>query len=183
MVVAPAISRAKLERELNEFLALSDMYRRRGILLLEYQFPQVLFAMVAPNAKPTMLVPFGVLLDFTDYDLKPPSVKLVNPLTKVPLKRSEIHTAFPRHRPGKQLEGFLQAFEDERPFICLQGVREYHDNPAHSGDSWFLHRGSGAGKLVYLLDLLAKHGSEPIQNQAFEVQLNFAGFGVTPPTS
>lgn len=183
MIVDPAISRAKLERELNDFLALADVYRRRGILLLEYQCPQVLFAMVAPNAKPALLVPFGVLLDFTDYNLKPPSVKFVNPLTKEPLKRSEIYTPFRRQRPDKQPEDFLQAFEDERPFVCLQGVREYHDNPAHTGDSWFLHRGTGAGTLVNVLDMLAKYGAEPIQGQGFDIQMKFVGYAVTPPTS
>ncbi|WP_306919914.1 putative metal-binding protein [Rhizobium mesoamericanum] len=43
---------------------------------------------------------------------------------------------------------FIQAnsLEDE-PFLCMAGVREYHDNPAHSGDPWLLHRGSGEGRL------------------------------------
>lgn len=170
MFVDPAVSRAKLERELSEYLALSDFYRQRGIWLLEYKFPQVLFVLAAPNSKPFTLVPFGVLLDFSNYDAQPPSVKLVNPFTKVPLKRSEIHYHCPRQRPDGQNEPLLQAFEDERPFICLQGIREYHDNPAHTGDSWFLHRGSGVGKLAYLLDVLSRYGSEPVVGIGFQMQ-------------
>jgi hypothetical protein len=181
MFVDPAISRAKLERELSEYLAQSDVYRQRGIWLLEYKFPQVLFALVAANAKPSLLVPFGVLLDFSNYDVEPPSVQLVNPLTKARLKRSEVQYPFPRQRPNGQVEELLQAFEDEKPFICLQGVREYHKNPAHTGDSWFLHRGTGVGKLIYLLDTLSRYGTEPIRSQSGQIQILLNGFAVTQP--
>jgi hypothetical protein len=36
----------------------------------------------------------------------------------------------------------------EAPFLCIAGVREYHDHPGHSGDSWDLHRTTGAGRVV-----------------------------------
>lgn len=63
----------------------------------------------------------------------------------------------------------MQALGDEDlPFLCVAGVREYHENPAHSGDDWELHRTSGAGRLVRILQIISKYGLEPISG--FEVQ-------------
>ena len=27
-----------------------------------------------------------------------------------------------------------------RPFLCLRGIREYHDHPQHTGDEWLLYK-------------------------------------------
>ena len=61
------------------------------------------------------------------------------------------------------------AGDDDIPFLCIAGVREYHDHPAHSGDHWELHRTSGAGRLVRLVQVISKYGLEPIQG--FAVQM------------
>jgi hypothetical protein len=29
----------------------------------------------------------------------------------------------------------------KRPFLCVKGIREYHEHPQHDGDSWCLYRG------------------------------------------
>lgn len=178
MFVDPLISRKKTDRELAAFLQFADVFRRRGIWLLEYDFPKMLFAFAATNANPTMFVPFGVLLDFANYNVSPPSVRIVNPATKAPLRKSEVKAPFQRARPGLQPDELLQAWctDDEKPFICLQGVREYHENAAHTGDSWFLHRNTGAGTLVYILDNLARYGSEPIRGQQMQLQIVPQGF-------
>ena len=59
--------------------------------------------------------------------------------------------------------------DDDIPFLCLAGVREYHEHPAHSGDHWLSHRTSGAGRLVRLLEVISKYGLETIHG--FEVQM------------
>lgn len=56
------------------------------------------------------------------------------------------------------------------PFLCLAGVREYHEHPAHTGDPWELHRTSGAGRLVRLVQVISKYGPETIGG--FEIQMN-----------
>ena len=64
----------------------------------------------------------------------------------------------------------MQAYgDDDIPFLCVAGVREYHDHPAHSGDHWLSHRTSGAGRLVRLLEVISKYGLETIHS--FEVQM------------
>lgn len=190
MFVDPAVSRAKFDRELAGFRKFSDSYQRRGIFLINATFPKVFALIVAVNSKPAPMLPFGVMLDFADYDVLPPSVQLVNPFTLAKLKLSEVGYHFLRLLPGpqggttptqQQVQPLLQAFVDERPFICLQGVREYHDSPAHTGDAWFLHRGRGPGTLVFLLDILARYGAEPIRGPGINVQLSVNGFAASLP--
>jgi hypothetical protein len=130
----------------------------------------------------------GVAFDYTNYDAMPPSVRLVNPFTGDPYKAKDLPTALNRSVPLPQHEiavpgvpggakmmfaaaqQLMQAYgPDEIPFLCLAGVREYHDHPAHSGDVWELHRATGAGRLVRLLEIIHHYGIEPITG--FDVQL------------
>ncbi|RUY35501.1 hypothetical protein EN981_26380, partial [Mesorhizobium sp. M7A.F.Ca.CA.001.13.2.1] len=69
--------------------------------------------------------------------------------------------------------------EDE-PFLCMAGVREYHDNPAHSGDPWLLHRGSGEGCLAFILDKIIKYGIVPIEQLQIQLQPTIVGMVVSP---
>jgi Predicted metal binding domain len=181
-VADPSVSRAKFAREVEEFQSLADEYRRRGWFLIDATFPTVFVVLAAPQIKPPPIVT-GVLFDYTDYDVLPPSVRLVDPFTREPYKANELPTTLLRQveidapqivglqlPPGAvgakmvQQQPLMQAFEgaDELPFLCLAGVREYHDHPAHSGDRWELHRRAGAGRLVRLLEILDTYGIKPL---------------------
>lgn len=184
MATDPAVSRRKFEREVANWRGLEPCYRERGIWLLEAEFPKILAALVTPNARP-MFVRCGVEIDFTDYDAKPPSVILVNPLTKKRMSRQELLGAFPLFSVKTDEEGgerlvaqdIVQAFDEKSPFICLPGVREYHENPAHNSDLWLYHRNKGEGTLVFLLETLWKTGAQPIS----QINMQVAGFIMTPP--
>jgi len=71
---------------------------------------------------------------------------------------------------------------DDIPFLCIAGVKEYHEHPGHSGDSWELHRSSGAGRLVRILEVIHRYGVAPIQdfNVTFRTEVGLQ-FG-EPPT-
>jgi hypothetical protein len=136
-------------------------------------------------------VPYGVLLNFSDYDVRPPSVRLVNPFTRAPLAMSEIPYHFPRlikyvnpdtGGEEQRVQPMVVAFKQETPFLCLPGVREYHDSSAHSGDPWLLHRGTGEGTLHFLLETLCKYGAEPLRQLNFKVNMSFGGFVTELPT-
>jgi hypothetical protein len=199
----PQVVRRKVERELKDFVERIDHYRARGIWILEYRFPELLVAFVANKIKPYPIAPYGVLMDLSNYDIEPPSVKFVNPFTRDPLKKKDIPTELQRLRvlsmpqqpaaPGHagdplaangqpmeqhvQPERLLQWWsDDDQPFICLQGIREYHENPAHTGDSWWLHRGKGAGGIVRLLELISRYGTEAMVQLNFQIQFVPAGF-------
>ena len=188
ILVDPAVSRAKFERELEAYEQIAADQRRLGWWILRAEYPEVLVAFMAPQLRPASVL-FGALLDFTNYDLWAPSVTLVNPFTAEPLRHREIPQVLHLLRRVPQMievpgigpvqgevdQPLLMAHDpDEIPFVCIPGVREYHEHPAHSGDSWFQHRGLGEGTLFFLLEKLYRYGAEPIKG--YQLGLHIAGF-------
>ncbi len=194
----PDVSLIKFDREIAEYRACGEEYRRRGWILAEVEFPRVLVIFAAPKLKPAAIV-MGVTFDFANYDAAPPSVRIVNPFTGEPYKLKELPNPLMRTLPTQEIsipglpaeqkmmvgaqQPYMQAYgPDEIPFLCLAGVREYHDHPGHSGDLWELHRASGAGRLVRLLEVIYRYGIEPIAG--FGVQLvPQVGLNYGPPPS
>lgn len=188
LLVDPAVSRAKFERELANYRRLEHEYLQRGWWLVKAEFPEVFVVFGAPQLKPPAVV-FGALLDFTNYDLWPPSVQLVDPFTRVAYRFEELPSRLPRavspaavEREGSELpvevqvQNLMQAYKGEDvPFLCLPGVREYHEHPAHTGDAWLLHRRGGEGTLHFLLEQLYRYGVHPINSYAVHVQVGIAG--------
>lgn len=192
-VVDPSVSRKKFDRELAEYRAMEEQYRRRGWLLARADFPHVLVVLAAAQLSPAAIIT-GVLFDYSDYDFRPPSVRLVDPFTGEPYKASALPTTLKRSvEAGGSLPGLalppgaqgmfvthqplMQAYgPDDTPFLCLAGVREYHDHPGHSGDAWELHRSQGAGRLVRLLEVITKYGVVPISDYQISMVMQVSGF-------
>jgi hypothetical protein len=181
----PIVSRCKFEREVAEYRALGKEYRSRGWFLVDCDFPRVFVVLSSPKMKPAAIV-MGVAFDYTNYDADPPSVRIVDPFTGEPLKFKDLPNPLNRSLPAQEIsipgmppeqkmlvasmQAYMQGYgPDEVPFLCLAGVREYHNHPAHTGDVWGLHRASGAGRLVRLLEIIYRYGVEPITG--FGVQL------------
>ena len=196
----PAVSRRKFDREIAEFRSQADEYGRRGWLLAEAEFPHALVILATAKTQPISIL-CGVWFDYSNYDAAPPSVRLVHPLTREPYKWSELPTPLLRRvappdageaaqpmPPGVAqvqqvpVQPYMQALsDDDIPFLCIAGVREYHENPAHSGDHWASHRPSGAGRLGRLVAVISKYGLETING--LEVQMTPTirfRFGVPP---
>jgi hypothetical protein len=205
--VDPVVSKRKFDAEITAFRENEEGYRRRGWFLVGADYPEVLVVMAAPQLSPPALV-MGVLFDYTDYDLHPPSVRLVNPFTSEPYKRQNLPTTLKRTVPGgvvDQLPGglplppgvripdgaqvqvmtqqnLMQWYgDDDIPFLCIAGVREYHDHPAHSGDAWLLYRAEGAGRLVRLLEVIDKYGVAPITQYGIKLVPDVVGFQQEQP--
>jgi hypothetical protein len=193
-VVDPGVSRAKFDREVAAYRDLEATYRKRGWLLLEAKFPEVFVAFAATKLRPAPIVAAAVV-DFTDYDLQPPSVRFVDPFTREKLLASNVGFQMFRRPPMRgvppemiaamiqqgaiQVSSLLQSNRpDDYPFICLPGIREYHDNPAHTGDSWLLHRGSGEGSLAFILEKIWTYGSNPLS--AYNIQIQAQVHGMIP---
>jgi hypothetical protein len=190
----PSVSLTKFERETEEFRHFASDYERRGWLLIEAEFPRVFVVMAAPQLNPPPVVT-GVLLDYTDYDLRPPSVRLVNPFTREPYQASQLPTnlmrqvqsdamplglALPPGMPAPRMvqqQPLMQAYgAEEIPFLCIAGVREYHEHPAHSGDRWELHRRGGAGRLVRILEVIDTYGIRPLNGYGVNLIPQVSGF-------
>jgi len=194
--VDPEISRTKFEAEIAEFLELREEYEKRGWFLVEHSFPRALVLLAAPKLEPPTIV-YGVTFDYSNYDARPPSVVFVKPFGREPCKYKDIP---PNLRMNRAMQGgpvaipgmpaqiqigvpqpLLQAFDDEEiPFLCIAGVLEYHEHPAHRGDAWELHRTAGAGRLVRLLEVISRFGVEPIRGYGVNL-VPQVGFDVGPP--
>jgi hypothetical protein len=187
--VAPAVSRAKFDQEVAIFRSREDAQRARGVLLLKAEFPYVIIAFAAPRVRPMPLA-FAVRIDFTNYDVEPPSIQFVDPLSGTPLRAKEVMASFVRQlKPGTppgpngepavqpENQGLLVHYgPEDYPFLCLPGVYEYHNHAAHTGDEWLLHRGLGEGRLGFLVDNLHKYG---VQGMAgFVPQVHIAQNGI-----
>lgn len=166
-----AVSRRIFAAEIAQWKAHARDHSSRGILLVEADFPTAFVIFALPSVRPAHLL-FGVELDFTNYDMWPPSVRFVDPLTREPWPPG---TSTPINivLNGRPAPLFLRFVEDENqpgtvsaqqpvlsqanqgpPFLCMRGIREYHEHPAHSGDPWLQYRGTGIGSLFYILDKL-----------------------------
>jgi hypothetical protein len=180
----PSVSLAKFDEEVSHYVENVREYEARGWFLIEASFPEIFVILAAPALRPPAIV-CGVLFDLTNYDAAPPSVKLVDPFTRIPYPAKELPTSLNRSLPSSPMDlpGVpggqfqMQAVQplmqshspDDVPFLCIAGVREYHDHPGHSGDSWELHRATGAGRPVRLLEAIYKYGVEPAKG--YSVQL------------
>ena len=188
----PAVSRTKFTREIAEFRSQEDEYRRRGWYLAKAEFPHALVILATAKTQPIAIL-CGILFEYSNYDAAPPSVRLVHPLTCESYRPSELPTQLlrrlpetdsPDAQPGKlKVQPLMQAHgPDETPFLCIAGVREYHDHPAHTGDQWELHRSLGAGRLVRLVEVISKYGLEPIVGFGVQIIPKIEFNSGVPPT-
>jgi hypothetical protein len=196
----PGVTRKKFDREIAQFRAQEQHYREQGIWMLDRVYPQVLMAFATARA-PQVFVPFGALIDFEDYDAKPLKVTLVNPCSRQALRLHEILPQLMqlpqgqvggrlmrvRHDPsqptGVAVDNILQGYDfdpSSPPFLCIAGVRAYHDHPAHSGDSWWLHRGTGHGTLHQVIHMLWAYGTKNITQPLYQSQVAQVGFMMQP---
>lgn len=179
LLVDQTVTHEKFDAQIAGYLANQDLWIRRGVWLAKAEFPEVFFVFGASNSPaPFHLVAFGVMFDFSNYDLWAPSVRIVNPFTKVPYRAKEL----PLWAQLPQLNGefgpngqpmterLMQwQSDDETPFLCHPGVREYHQHPAHDGNDWLLHRTSGEGTLDRLLQILFDRGASKLAG--FQIQI------------
>lgn len=156
-LVDPQVSRRKLRRQLASWRENGDVYRSRGWAILDVFDDLIvdvaMFARVPETVPgPLPVVPLCVRLDYRNYDLLPPSVTFIDPITRSP--------AMPPLRAVRETEQGLRELLLPNhpltglPFLCLPGIREYHEHPQHSGDDWLLHRANGEGSLAVLCERL-----------------------------
>lgn len=162
--IDPKVSEIKFAKELEQFNKNRGIQRKRGIILLDAKFPNIFIAFSAIKLNPPPIV-FAVKINFNNYDLEPPSVVFIDPFTFESITQlNQISIHFLRKIPNsKKLQPLLQQDNGNLPFICFPGIREYHNHPAHTGDSWLLHRNiGGEGSLGFIVDKLYDYGITPL---------------------
>ena len=175
--VDPSVSRTKFNRQITDYLSLEADYRAQGWFLVKADWPVAIVVLASKRTVPPTIVT-AVQFDYTNYDAEPPSVRLIEPFSGRFLLSKELPTRLRRLIPGPELpipgpggakaqlntvQDLMQAHsQEDLPFLCVSGVKEYHDHPGHSGDPWETHRSAGEGRLVRLLEVISKYGLEPV---------------------
>ena len=152
-LVPPEVSAAKLATELADWEANATLYQRRGWLLMERGQHHVVVGFIATVPFVGMftvpVITACVHIDYTNYDLWPPSVTFVDPRTREPAAPP---VRAPHAEAGELRDTLVDNPVTGRPFLCLPGIREYHNHPQHTGDDWLLHRATGAGRLAVICE-------------------------------
>lgn len=184
-LVDPAVSRVKFDRELRNLRRRDTSYARRGWLLLKAEFPHIEIAFLAMNTQPSMIVA-AVRFDFTDFDLHPLSVRFIDHRTGAVLQREglsfwmkiladgmpiEMGMMLAAQGKADQLPDMIQGYPGQPAFLCLPGVREYHDHVSHSGDPWELHRESGEGAMLQIVEKIWQFGANPMNQIRMQVSM------------
>src|SRR6266481_1354691 len=169
MRLDPAVNRLKFDSELARLQDRRDVLESRGIFLLSstsYPVVDLLFVprhvlravipitqqgavFLPPGTRAAIEVPslsataFKAHFELSNYDLDPPSLEFRDPWTNATLQYNTMFRAlqFDSHR-----KAHVVLLDDHptthKPFLCVRGIREYHEHPQHSGDDWLLYRES-----------------------------------------
>lgn len=178
VLVPREVSQAKLDEELAQWHANSEVYRRRGWLLLSARNLEVEVAFVGSISLGQSQLPSitaAIRLTYENYDLWPPS------LTFIDVRTGE--STYPVARAldrgdGGDVRDVLLDHPTGRPFLCLPGLREYHSHPQHTGDNWLLHRTSGAGRIAVICDSVWRRMSRNVIGLAVQVNSLPPGHGI-----
>ena len=173
-IVDPLVSRTKFDEAIEGFSRVERGQRARGISLLKAEFPDAYLQFAAPQLTPSPIL-LAVAFNFENFDLQPISVRFVHPFTLQPLALmqqipTQLIRAIPNALGNREAACLIQQDPGGLPFLCLPGVREYHQHPAHTGDNWLLHRDKGGeGTLGFLLDKIYEFGIAPVSGYQLNV--------------
>ncbi len=132
------------------FIRLSLPTRQLSLLAYPNRVQPPPVALLAQEMPMAAARAFGVRVGLDDYDQRAPSVTFCDPWTWIPLPAHVLPLAQTIDDRGRsQLVLINEHPATHRPFLCLRGIREYHEHPQHTGDDWQLYRGDmGAFSLV-----------------------------------
>jgi hypothetical protein len=180
--IDPEISLLKFNREVQQLLSLKDDLRKRGWIIEKHEFPLVRITFIGRHILPRIAV-CTVDIDFSNYDIIAPSVRFLDPFSFEPaiyLPHAEQLPANGRQSPikgsymegGKSLDIILNHADNGLPFLCMPGVREYHEHPQHTNDPWQNHRKGFSGHILYyLLDRIDSYCVEPLKALTLNVNV------------
>jgi hypothetical protein len=84
---------------------------------------------------------FGVRISLDDFDQRAPSVVFCDPFTWEEIPYEKLHRGQHIGDNGKAFNVILGGHPlSKRPFLCMRGIREYHEHPQHTGDDWMQYR-------------------------------------------
>jgi hypothetical protein len=176
-LVDHSVSMVKLDRQLAHWEMSRTSYEERGWILLgrEDLSVDVAFTARLPIGpfQDLVTVPLAVRIGFENYDLWAPSVKIIDPLTRrwLQIPRLAALDFTTKDATGTPANFFVNGHpRTGHVFLCVPGVREYHDHPEHSGDDWLRYRGDGYGTLASICELLWRSAARTVTGLNFTAQ-------------
>jgi hypothetical protein len=133
----PALTTAILEEDLAEFAENNVLLHERGILILKAAIPELRVAI--RHAGAGMLHVFQFL--FEGWNEYPPRFSVLDPATGEALPG----TRWPSNGSGQSYwhhDGWTapSGLVLPKPFLCMRGIREYHEHKSHVTDLWSSYR-------------------------------------------
>lgn len=171
-LVPAHVTGAKFDEQLQRWQANAETYARRGWLLFSAGDLRVdigFLQNVAMGGRTIPVITACVRIDFWNFDLWPPSVTFLDPLTRQPAPP-------PVRAPDRiSAEEVRDALIDQhpdtlQPFLCLPGIREYHSHPQHSGDDWLLHRHLREGDLAVVCERIWRRMARNVLGMSVAIQ-------------
>lgn len=165
--VDPNVSRLKYERELTRLREQQSVLHARGIFIIGTPaFPLIELAVVPHHSLQVaipapqvgqIILPQGTIMaakisslsarafkarfDLSDYDLRAPSLEFRDLWSDALLPYATMFRGLEFEQERRAHMVLLDGHPTTgRPFLCLRGIREYHEHPQHSGDEWLLYR-------------------------------------------
>jgi len=84
---------------------------------------------------------FGARISLDDFDQRAPSVLFCDPFTWEEIPYEKLHRGHHIGDDGRAFNVILGGHPlTKKPFLCMRGIREYHEHPQHTGDDWMLYR-------------------------------------------
>mgnify|MGYP001575443705 CR=1 FL=1 len=84
---------------------------------------------------------FGVRISLDDFDQRAPSVVFCDPFSWEEIPYEKLHRGQHIGDNGKAFNVILGGHPfSKKPFLCMRGIREYHEHPQHTGDDWMLQQ-------------------------------------------
>ena len=166
MQVDPEVNRLKYVQEIQRLIDQRATLEAWGIFLLSSTRFPVVELMFCPRHRlqipvtappPGMNLPKGGTLaleipnmaarafkahfDLTDFDLCAPSLEFRDPWTDALLAPGQMSAGLDFDQERKCYPVLLSDHPTtHKPFLCMRGIREYHEHPQHAGDEWLLYR-------------------------------------------
>lgn len=124
---------------------------------------------------------FGVRIALDDFDQRAPSVVFCDPFTWEEVPYENLHRGQHIGDNGKAFNVILGGHPiSKKPFLCMRGIREYHEHPQHTGDDWMQYR-KHVG-LFSTLDTIWRtcvlHSNPNLILQPPNIQVNWAATGI-----
>lgn len=168
MLLDRRVNRIKFEKEVRRVQLQTALLASRGLFVVGVDYPnidvlvtaelplRVSFPFNVPGVPPVAgqiqmgTADFGgasartfiARIGLEDFDLLAPSVQFLDHRTRTLLPDDQLVLG---HLIGENGEAQLVVLRGhqvhKRAFLCVRGIREYHDHPQHTGDDWMLYRG------------------------------------------